>query len=89
MTPTKNFHPIFAHIVSGNVADLAIVYIDDSALQLDGLNSLNGLDSLNGLESLNGLNSATAFLYTFLPFEKLMLIKSGFIALLVAYRADQ
>jgi hypothetical protein len=83
MTPTKNFHPIFAHIVSGNVADLAIVYIDDSALQLDGLNSLNGLDSLNGL------NSATAFLYTFLPFEKLMLIKSGFIALLVAYRADQ
>jgi hypothetical protein len=83
MTPTKNFHPIFAHIVSGNVADLAIVYIDDSALQLDGLNSLNGL------ESLNGLNSATAFLYTFLPFEKLMLIKSGFIALLVAYRADQ
>ncbi len=77
MTPTKNIHPIFAHIVSGNVADLAIVYIDDSALQLDGL------------ESLNGLNSATAFLYTFLPFEKLMLIKSGFIALLVAYRADQ
>jgi hypothetical protein len=62
MTPTKNIHPIFAHIVSGNVADLAIVYIDDSALQLDGLNSLNGL------------NSATAFLYTFLPFEKLMLI---------------
>lgn len=69
MTPTKNLHPIFAHIVSGNVADLAIVYIDDSALQLDGLNSLNEQNSLNGL------NSATAFLYTFLPFEKLMLIK--------------